>query len=239
MSSFEELEKILKYNFKDKNLLKLALRHKSLKRYKSKKSAQKITIPESSNERLEFLGDAVLKLAISEYVYKLLPEEDEGMLSKIRASVISDAMLAKKAKEIDLGKYLEMSKSEQKTGGRKRASILGDAMEAIFGAVYLDANLDRSKKLIIQTLQEEIQKIVTKQNFNDFKSSLQEFLQSKSHTLPAYRVTKEVGPDHDKIFYVQASVEVDGKAISAKGRGKNKKDAEQDAARKVLEKLCI
>lgn len=217
------IENKLNYKFKNKKLLKQALTHKS-------------AIGSANNERLEFLGDAVLKLVISEYLYENHENLSEGEMTKIRAFVISDNTLAKIAAEINLGYKISLSGGEKKAGGSKRKSIIGDALEAIFGAIYLDSGYEDAKKTIISLLKKEM-KDVYKNGPSDFKSELQEITQKAKINLPEYIIEKETGPEHNKEFHVSCTISINNKTITAKGIGKNKKAAEQNCAQDILSKL--
>lgn len=218
-----ELEEILRVNFSDKNLLNQALSHSSSK------------MPH--NERLEFFGDAVLKLAISQYLFEKFPDYSEGDLTKIRAVVVSDASLAQIAREISLGQFLLLGKSERRTKEFNRASILASALEAIFGAIYLDQGLLIAGETILRLLASKINQALSKNAIIDFKSALQEEVQKRTWPLPAYLVVKEKGPQHQKTFYVEVKVGEGSLLIKGQGRGTTKKTAEQFAARQAFEKL--
>lgn len=218
-----KIEEYIKYTFKNKDLLKQALTHKS---------ATGLT----NNERLEFLGDAVLKLAISEYLYTTRNEMNEGEMTKIRASVISDNTLANVAKRINIGDYMSCSGAEKKSGGCNKKSIIGDALEAIFGAIYLDSGLIDATNAIVLLLKQEINNL-EENGLTDYKSTLQEITQKAKINLPKYNIEKETGPEHDKNFHVSCSVKIKDATILGNGVGKNKKTAEQDCAKEILAKL--
>ena len=186
------------------------------------------------NERLEFLGDAVLKLVMSEYLYNKYPEKAEGDLTKIRASVVSDETFAEAARKFKLGHYLSLGANERRSGGRERKSNLANAFEALVGAVYLDAGIGKSRQLIIDQLGGEVEKVSKVGYIGDYKSTLQEFVQKKGWGLPHYRVLKEVGPRHQRIFYMEVAIR--GKSFGY-GKGANKKEAEQRAAEQAYKKL--
>lgn len=223
------MDEILNYRFKSEELLTQALTHKSFANENRIKNRQ-------NNERLEFLGDAVLELTVSDYIFKLFPELSEGEMTKLRAVVVCEAMLAKIARQIGLGEMISLGKGEEMTGGRNRDSILSDTMEAIFGAVYLDGGTDEVKNLIIGLLADEISASVKNIGLNDCKTYLQEELQKTSKEAIEYKVLEEKGPDHDKIFIVQLS---HGGRVLSSGEGRSKKEAEQNAALKAIEKLGL
>ncbi|OWZ84195.1 ribonuclease III [Natranaerobius trueperi] len=185
------------------------------------------------NERLEFLGDAVLELAISEALYKKHSELPEGELTKIRAELVCEPSLVKIAHKLELGLYLRLGKGEENTGGRKRPSILADTVEAVLGAVFLSQGYDSTKTVIYQLFQDQISDISNK-HIGDYKTVVQELTQEKFSQIPQYHIVDEVGPDHDKQFI--AEVYLDEKLIG-RGKGKSKKVAEQNAAHTALNKL--
>ncbi len=219
--SIEKTENILNYTFKNKNILKEALTHKSYSNLARK---------EKYNERLEFLGDSVLGCVVADFVYNNRPDFEEGRLSKIKSNLVSRKNLYHWAKNINLGKYLYLSSAEVSSGGRIRESILSNAMEAVIGAVYLDGGYNKVKKVILDWIETE-----NLEDFDeDFKSVLQEYVQKKSNKLPKYEVISTVGPEHDKVFSIEVYIE--GKLLG-KGKGKNKKSAQQNAAKNGLAKL--
>lgn len=223
----EELEKTIKYTFKDKNNIILALTHSS---YANEYKNQKLT----SNERLEFLGDTVLNMIISEEIYTKYNDLSEGEMTKFRSNVICEISLAKCAKNIDIGKYLLLGKGEENTGGRQRVSILSDAVEALIGALYLDAGLEKARSFVLNQMGEMIEKSIKGIIFMDYKTQLQEILQKGNEKRVVYEIIDEKGPDHDKVFISQ--VMIDGK-LAGKGRGKTKKEAEQMAAKETIKEL--
>ncbi len=214
------------YEFKDSNLISTALTHSSYSNESKTKAA--------CNERLEFLGDSVLSLAVSEYVYKTYPDLPEGDLTKLRAGVVSEASLAKVARDLDLGEFLLLGKGEQITGGRDRDSILADAMEAIIGAIYLDGGFEKAKDFVLKQLKSAIEHHYMNNGHWDSKTQLQELLQSKAGTEITYEIIDEKGPDHNKLYTAQVSS--NGKVMGI-GTGKSKKEAEQNAAYKALQKF--
>ncbi|HIW20773.1 MAG TPA: ribonuclease III [Candidatus Dorea intestinavium] len=220
-NKLKQLMKTIGYSFKEDSLLKNALYHTS---YINEHHMHK----EESNERLEFLGDAVLELITSEFLFKEHPTLPEGNLTKIRASIVCEQALAYCARQIDLGSYLYLGKGEDLTGGRNRESVTSDALEALIGAIYLDGGLASAKEFIHNHILNDLEE---KKLFYDSKTILQEIVQSDSRSSVDYILTKEEGPDHDKCFYVH--VEIDGKTYG-EGRGKTKKASEQEAAYKTI-----
>ena len=212
----EELEKVLSYTFKDKNILKEALTHRSYQRSGS-----------HHNERLEFLGDSVLGLVVAAYLYRKLDTKEEGVLSKIKANLVSRRNLYVWAAGLNIGKFMLLGAGEIATGGRDRQSILSNAMEAIIGAIYLDGGFNAAAAFIKNWLQ--TQKIEI--DSHDYKSTLQEYLQHCKKPIPEYTVISKIGPQHEQVFTV--AVIVNGKEIGI-GKGSNKKTAEQEAAKEGL-----
>ena len=213
MISIEEFENRISYGFKDKNLLIQALTHSSYANEK-KRGAK------DCNERLEFLGDAVLEIVVSEFLYLNLPDKPEGELSKLRASLVCEPTLAYCANEISLGDYVYLSNGENATGGRKRKSILSDALEAVIGAMYLDGGIEPARALIDKLILSDIDH---KQLFFDSKTRLQEVLQKDHKKIPEYRLISEDGPDHAKHFVIEVCVQ---DKVIASGTGNSKKSAE-------------
>jgi len=202
-------------------LLRQALTHRS--------AQQELSLP--SNERLEFLGDAVLGLVIAERLYRSRPELTEGELTKVKAIAVSEPVLARVARELNLGRYLILSRGEQQTGGRDRSSLLADAFEALVAAVYLDRGLRTARSLILRLLRDHLQAIERREYEPDYKTLLQEKIQELHRTTPTYRVVSETGPDHDRTFV--AEVRLAGRLLG-RGSGKSKKQAEQAAAQDAL-----
>lgn len=211
----DSLEKKLGYEFKDKNLIIEALTHKSYKQ-------------PYDNERLEFLGDAVLDLVVGEYLFFKFKNSDEGKLSKIRASLVNETGFDKLARSLDLGDYILMSSAEDNNGGRKKPSLLSNAFEAIMGAIYLEAGLDKVKEISIRLIEQNHKEISLDSLFMDFKTTLQELTQASFGITPEYKVLASRGPDHQKEFEV--GVYIQGKEY-AKAVGKSKKTAQQEAAK--------
>ncbi len=220
-----ELKEI--YKFKDKKLFELATTHTSYAN-EFKKSKKE------SNQRLEFLGDSVLSIMVSEFIYKNYARLPEGSLTKIRADVVCERSLYEIAKSINLGDYLLLGKGEEKAGGRTRVSILADAMESFIGAVYLDSDLESVKKAFMPLLTERIVAAASKEGKKDFKTTLQEVVQQDGQAKIVYTTISESGPDHDKTYEVE--VVVNGE-VCGSGSGKTKKEAEQMAAKTALAKL--
>ncbi|WP_343231658.1 ribonuclease III [Tissierella simiarum] len=221
----EVLQNNINYKFKNIQLLNTALTHSSYANENKMKNTD-------NNERLEFLGDTVLNLIVSQYLYKKYPNYPEGELTKLRATVVCESSLAFGARKIDLGEYLLLGKGEEATGGRSRESILGDAFEALTGAIYMDGGLEILNHLLLNIFEDDIVHAVAKGDlFIDYKTELQEKLQKKTKSKVEYIVEKEEGPDHNKVFYI--NVVVDDKIIG-KGTGRSKKDAEQMAAKEAL-----
>lgn len=220
----EELEKRIGYQFKDSNLLRQAMTHSS---FSNEHRLNRL----SSNERLEFLGDAVLEIVTSDYLYEEYPNLPEGDLTKIRASIVCEQTLAFCTREIELGKYLLLGKGEDLTGGRDRNSIVSDAMEALIGAIYLDGGFANAKEFIDRFILSDIEH---KQLFYDSKTILQEIVQSEYKEELVYQMIGEEGPDHNKKFIVNAMI---GKDIIGHGVGRTKKAAEQEAAYSAIVKL--
>lgn len=220
----EEIEKNIQYKFKDKNLLKKALTHTSYA-YENKID---------SNEKLEFLGDSILEFISSKYLYKNYPKLKEGEMTKARAEVVCEKSLYKIAKKHNFSKYLYLGKSEKQTKGNERPAILADSVEALIAAIYLDGGIEAADKFIIENLKEEIEQATKHVGDKDYKTVLQEKLQANGDVKIEYEIINETGPDHNKSF--EAEVKCNGK-ILATGKGKSKKEAQMQAAKKALEKL--
>lgn len=221
---FHEFESVISYRFNDMKLLIQALTHSS---YANENNLKKI----ENNERLEFLGDAVLEIVTSDYLYRSYPDRLEGELTKFRASIVCEPTLAEFAREISLGSYLLLGKGEDSSGGRKRDSVLSDTVEALIGAIYIDGGIKYAKEFIETTLLSDVE---TRKRFVDSKTHLQEHIQQKSDVPIEYKVVSETGPDHNKSFTVH--VIHDGNVIG-EGEGRSKKSAEQRAAFDALKKM--
>ena len=223
----DNLTAILNYSFKNQELLSQAFRHPS---YVYEKDDPGV----SDNQRLEFLGDAVINLAISHLLMESFPEMKEGDLSKYRASLVSESGLHFIARELELGDYLLLGKGEERTNGRKKPSILTDALEALIGAIYLDGGFTDVLRVIEGIFSPLLNRIGLGGSINDFKTELQEYSQEAFQSTPEYRLEKETGPDHNKTFYV--AVYLKGNVLG-RGEGKSKKEAEQRAAKEAL--VCL
>lgn len=224
MADLNEFQSKIGYTFKNRHLLEQALTHSS---YANEKHMKK----HSDNERLEFLGDAVLEIVSSEFLFINYPQKPEGELTKLRASIVCEPTLALCTKPLDLGKYLRLGRGEDHTGGRKRKSILSDALEAVIGAIYLDGGFTNAKEFVLRFIMTDIE---NKQLFYDSKTILQEIVQEKGTHLVEYRLIKEEGPDHNKSFTVD--VLVSGQVMGT-GVGHTKKAAEQEAAYQAIRKM--
>lgn len=213
------LEALLGYKFRNSLLLAEALTHPSL--------AYETQRPHFDNQRLEFLGDAVLQLALTDHLYHLFPGFSEGDLTKLRARLVSKEALHNLSTGINLGEYVLLGRGEEASGGRERASTLADAFEALLGAVYIDGGFEAARDVVLKVAKEEVDKITEKPEEKNPKGLLQEVLQAILPESPIYSVIGEDGPDHDKQFVVE--VQWNGKVL-AQGKGRNKKQAEADAA---------
>ena len=226
MNELVSLQDRTRYNFLDLKLLNKALTHKSYANEKSENLKH--------NERLEFLGDSVLDVLVSDYLVKEFSDFAEGTLSKIRAAVVNETCLAKLAQKIDLGNYLLLGRGEDLSGGRQKSSILADAFEALAGAVFRDGGLSAASGVFLPLLVEEVEKTAESWSFRDFKSDLQEYTQNKLVCIPSYKVVREIGPDHAKEFEVVVIIKNEEQG---KGLGRSKKEAEQAAAKIAMEKF--
>ncbi len=221
------METRIRYQFTEPNRLKEALTHSSYANEHREKGLV-------CNERLEFLGDSVLSIVISDYIYRRFLDLDEGDLTKIRASIVCEDSLAIAAKKIDLGRALYLGKGEEHTGGRKRKSILADAFEAVIGAIYLDGGIEEARKFIRETLASIIEDGIQGRLNRDYKTEFQEYAQRNGEVAIRYEIIDQTGPDHCKEF--EAAVFVD-ENLCGQGIGSSKKEAEQEAAQDALEKL--
>lgn len=219
----EDIQRIIGYRFNNVSLLKTALTHSSY--------ANAGKIRQNSNERLEFLGDAVLELLSSEYLFAHYPHQPEGELTKMRASLVSEIPLAQVAKQLGLGQYILLGKGEDSTGGRDRASITSDAVEAVLGAIYLDGGMEEARRFVHKFIMTEIDE---KKLFYDSKTVLQEIVQKYKLGELKYVIVNEWGPDHDKNY--EAECVIDNKVVGS-GSGKTKKEAQQQAAFMAIRKL--
>lgn len=221
----DSLAKKIGVEFKDAQLLKQAMIHRS---YLNEIKEGRL----ESNERLEFLGDAILSFVISEKLYQDYPDYPEGKLTNLRSNIVCTSALAKIAQQIDLGPYLFMSKGEKESGGNENISILANTVEAVIGAIFLDQGIEATRQFIQKKFGPMIKTVVDKGQLKDTKSLLQEKLQARLKETPTYRTLHQKGPDHDKTFTVGVFVQ---KNLLAKGTGKSKQEAEEAAAKKALE----
>jgi ribonuclease-3 len=221
---FEELSARLGITFKDANLLRQALTHRS---YLNEHPQLKL----AHNERLEFLGDAVLELIVTDYLYRHYPAQAEGELTMYRAALVNADTLGLLAEKLGLNDYLQLSKGEKKDTGRGRLMILANAMEALIGAIYLDSGYEAALQLVSRELLPQLPKILEERLWQDAKSKLQEEAQSRDGQTPDYRLLDEAGPDHNKTFTIGLFI---GERLVATGSGSSKQRAEQEAARQAL-----
>jgi ribonuclease III len=226
MRPVSELQQQIAFTYRDPRLLERALTHKSY--------ANENRLSEH-NERMEFLGDSVLNLIVSELLMNALPGAAEGELSRIRAAVVSEPSLAAVAREIGLGEFLLVGRGEEQTGGRDKDSLLADSLEALVASLYLDGGLERAGAFITRFFRDRIDLVQTAGGTADHKTELQELCQERLKTLPEYRVVSEAGPDHRKEFTVELSIRGE---VCGRGTGRNKKEAEQRAAKEALQKLA-
>ena len=222
----EDFSRHYQIHFKDPELLRLALTHRSYLSVSGKGAR-------ASNERLEFLGDSVLGLVTSEFLYRAHPTEHEGELTKTKSLLVSKAILSRRALAMGLGRFVFMSHSEVESGGRQRLSILADGFESVVAAIYLDQGFETAREFIHRWLLNDAREISADKRHTNYKSHLQEYVQSTFRTHPVYRIRSEMGPDHSKQFMVDVMV---GRRLMGSGKGRNKKEAEQAAARDALER---
>ncbi|MBI2831200.1 MAG: ribonuclease III [Chloroflexi bacterium] len=225
MTGLDTLQRELGVVFRNTSLLGQALRHMS---YINENPG----FAGASNERMEFLGDAVLGLVIAEKLYQDFPDMTEGQMTGFRAAVVRGDALARIARAVNLGDYLYLGKGEEASGGRKKASNLASALEAVIAAIFLDRGLESARSFILRLFGKEMEKAMSREAVAGYKSKLQEFVQSKSQQMPTYHLIEAVGPDHAREFTVE--VRVGDKALG-RGKGKSKKMAEEEAARSALE----
>jgi ribonuclease-3 len=221
-----QLEEKLGIKFRDRSLLHLALVHGSAGPEGRSRHGE-------NYERLEFLGDSVLNLAISDHLYRMFPKRLEGDLARLRAGIVNETALARVARGLDLGRYVVLGRGEEKGGGRGRPALLADALEAVLGAVYVDSGYGVAHYCVTRCFGDELSRL-EEPGEGDFKSQLQELVQQLERRLPRYRITGQRGPEHDRAFV--AVVEVNGRVLG-EGRGRSKKEAEQSAAERALETL--
>ncbi|MBL7050048.1 MAG: ribonuclease III [Nitrospira sp.] len=218
------LEQVLGHTFKNKSLLKEAITHKSF-------AHEQHRIKTSYNERMEFLGDSVLELIISEYLYECYADFTESDLSRIKSYTVQESTLAETARELDLGSYLLLGKGEDVTGGRNKASLLADAFEAVLAAVYLDSNYKTAREFILKHLSAKLIEFANNDSIFDYKTKFQEVSQSLFYVLPQYVTVDTTGPEHEKTFEVQVLI---NNETYGKGTGRTKKAAAQKAAEQAL-----
>jgi ribonuclease-3 len=224
----DALQSALDYQFGNSRLLEEALTHKSYVNEQRSAAA-------SDNERLEFLGDAVLSLVVSEQLATLLPHSSEGVLSKHKARLVSESMLAGVARRLKLGSCLRLGRGEELSKGREKDSLLADAVEAVIAAVHVDGGLESSRRVVARLFEQEFSQVASQRHRpgeDDYKTQVQEWCQRRFDSLPSYAVVRESGPDHDKIFEVEVSV--NGEVVG-RGTGRSKKEAEQSAAKEALQ----
>lgn len=222
------VENALNYSFSDKRLLEEALRHSS---YVNEVPAADLC----DNERLEFLGDAVLNLVVGHLLMERYADLNEGDLSRMRSALVNEHQLADLARRLDLGTHIRLGKGEAQTGGHEKSSILAGAIEALIAAVYLDGGFSAAFGIVQSMFMAQVSQMEHWREHVDFKSRLQELMQTRPGQMPVYTIIREEGPDHDKTFWVQLRV----KEVETEGVGKSKKTAEQDAARKALIRLSF
>ena len=225
--SLSHLETTMGYQYKDSQLLLRALTHSS---YSNENKKEKL----KNNERLEFLGDSVLGLIISEYLFSHYTTLEEGQLTKIRAKIVCESSLCGAAKALNLGEYMLFGRGEELTGGRERTSILSDAFEAVIASIFLDGGMEVARDFVLKELQPVIADAVQGKLFVDYKTRLQEVIQVHKNNRIKYEIVREEGPDHAKLFYTE--VKLNDELIGV-GSGRSKKESEQEAAREGLKRL--
>ncbi len=228
MSASTELQEVIGFPFEDDSLLREALVHRSYLN-------ENPSFPSADNQRLEFLGDALLDFVAGDYLYRRYPKMREGELTSLRAALVKEETLARFAQVLDLGRYLYLGRGEEESGGRERPSLLADALEALVGALYLDRGLKAAERFILRFLEPETERIVAQGELRDYKSLFQEEAQRRFQATPLYRTIDERGPDHDKLFTVEVLIE---EKVYGRGEGRSKQAAEQEAARQALEKIA-
>jgi ribonuclease-3 len=221
-------EGVLQYKFRDPELARQALTHRS---YLHSQPERDKSGGGESNERMEFLGDSVVGLVVNEFLYRKFTSLREGELTKMKSLLVSRVILSRTAKEMGLGDHVLLSEAETGSGGRDRASILADTLEGVIGAVYLDGGLEPARRLTERLLLRQVHEILSDANLANYKSMLQEYVQGEFKTHPQYRISSELGPDHEKVFTVEVVV---NQKVLGRGHGNNKKEAEQEAARDAL-----
>ena len=226
----DSLQSALGYRFTRPALLDEALTHKSYVNEQRKGSAV-------HNERLEFLGDSVLSLLVSEQLSRSLPSTSEGALSKLKARLVSEPVLCAVARRLQLGQWLRLGRGEERSKGREKDSLLADTLEAVIAAVYLDGGLEAGRAVVAKLFEPEFTSVLTRQHVpggEDYKTQFQEWCQKRYDALPEYAVVRESGPDHDKQFEVEVAL---NRELAGRGSGKTKKEAEQAAAKEALKRM--
>lgn len=227
MMEFSQFEREIEYKFKNEKLLLEALTHSS---YSNERRSEVIT----NNERLEFLGDAVLSIAISDHLFTRHQNLPEGELTKIRSKIVCEATLSECARQLKIGEVMRFGKGEEMTGGRKRASILADAFEALIAAIYLDGGMAAAMKFVYKNLETSIQTATSGKIFLDYKTHLQELIQVQRDNRIRYEIVAEEGPDHCKVFHTEVFL---NDRVLGSGQGRSKKEAEQAAAKAAVTEL--
>lgn len=223
----QQFEKQAGIRFRKQALLNLAFAHRSY--------ANETAADTDNNEKLEFLGDSVLGLIVAEYLFSQLPDRPEGDLAKIKSFVVSEDSLAKIAKRLKIDDFVLIGRGEEFSGGRSKKAILADAMEAVIGALYIDSGIKSARKFVLEYVVPEIRLVLENRHKKDYKTLLQEFVQKKYKTYPKYVLMRRSGPDHNKTFFVEVRI---NNEVFGPGQGKNKKAAEQNAARMAFEALA-
>jgi ribonuclease-3 len=223
----KKFSKLIGYRFRNLDLLRQALKHRS---YLPQVNERRV----HSNERLELLGDAVLGLLVTDALFHRFPAKEEGEITAIKSLLVSRKILARFARQLELGRYVLMSEAEERSGGRTRPSIISDTFEAVVGAIYLDGGIEPARAFIESVILKEIDPILNEEQHKNFKSLLLEYSQSRNLGVPFYAIRAEEGPDHDKIFTVEVRIQNHTVGV---GVGNSKKRAEQNAAQNALEKL--
>jgi ribonuclease-3 len=223
----EELEDVLGYNFKDRKLLSEALTHRS---YHHENPSEAV----SYNERLEFLGDSVLGMIIAEALFTNEASLTESDMSKMKSYLVKESVLFEISSKLSFGRYLRLGRGEESTGGRHKRSILSDAVEALFGAIFLDSDYNTTKSIVLKLFIDRINSVIAKKEGYDYKSELQEKSQSIFSILPEYRIVKQEGEEHKKVFTVEVYINSN---LYGSGTGKSKKDAQMSAAKEALQKI--
>lgn len=227
MSTLTDLQEAIGFTFKDDSLFREALVHRSYLH-------ENPSFPSRDNQRLEFLGDALLDFVAGDYLYRRYPKMREGELTSLRAALVKEETLARFAQALDLGRYLYLGRGEEESGGRERPSLLADAFEALAGALHLDGGLKAAKRFILRFLEPETDRIIAQGEVRDYKSLFQEEAQRRFQATPLYRTIDERGPDHNKLFTVEVLI---AEKVYGRGEGRTKQAAEQEAARQALEKI--